>query len=277
MNSGRFKVVLIAIALCLMAGATSWCADAKAPTSADNKRSVRVACLPIRSVSGNLELNYRRAERVIEQIFEKKIKPDIIILPEIFGSGYYPSTDLRPYAEDRDSKYLQRLRGLSKKGDCMIIVGFLLKVENGIKNSAVIYDRGVELGIHSKSSLFVSKTDPRSDEVTLLVPGDGIEVWDTRFGKFAVLLCYENIAPEDNWSKVASRVDYILSLYDHGGDPVDINIGKSKQHGKPSAWTNATGTAGGTDTKGNVIAYCRLKSTQEIVGGDLAIFADLKF
>ncbi len=172
--------------------------------------SIKVSAISLATVDGLVESNYQRALRLAEIAMEGK--PDIVLLPEAFAAGYC-GADLAAYAETRDSQWLSAFRGLSRKGDCMIVFGYLEKVEQGIMNGAMIYDRGEEVGVHYKHSLWPDDNRPYRDERTLMLPGPGIEVFDTRFGRMGVLICWENWF-DQNWDQVAAgHADFVLSPY----------------------------------------------------------------
>lgn len=251
-----------------------------ASTGQDTGRDATIAAISVSTLDGAVESNYDRACRLCEIALASK--PDIILLPEAFAAGY-PGTDLSPYAEARESGNLAKFRDLSRRAGCMIVLGYLEKVRDGFKNAVVIFDSGDVIGRHYKSSLWKDDKRPYRDETTLMIPGDGIEVFDTRLGRLAVVICYENYVAA-NWAAVAPKVDLILSPYNCEHDPADENIARSKLHGVPSAWADRTGTvyagaaeyapnmgsAGLVDGEGRVIARSR-PGVEEIVIGRLKL------
>jgi predicted amidohydrolase len=241
-------------------------------------RELTVAAISVSTLDGAIESNYDRAYRLCEVALASK--PDIILLPEAFAAGY-PGANLSPYAEPKESSQLRRFRDLSGRAGCMIVLGYLERVPNGIQNAVVIFDSGEAVGRHYKSSLWKDKKRPYRDEATLMIPGSGIEIFETRFGRLAVITCFENYVPA-NWALVSPKVDFILSPYNCEHDPGDENIALSKLHGVPSAWADRTGTvfaggnkfaanlgsAGLVDAEGRVIARSR-PGIEEIVLGKL--------
>ena len=241
-------------------------------------QTVRIAAIAVATVDGMVEANYQRAIRLGEISLQDQ--PDIILFPEAFAAGYV-GTDLTPYGEDLDqSPYLQEFRRLSEQGDCLVVVGYLEAAGAGVKNAVALYDRGALLGTHYKSSMWSDDERPYRDERALLVCGEGIEVFATRLGRFAVLICYENTL-EANWREVAPQVDFVLSPYNCQGDPSHYNLDQAKRFGLPSAWADRTGTvyagdkfkpnpgtAGLCDAQGNIIAISP-PGVEQIVVGEL--------
>ncbi len=204
-------------------------------------RTVRIAAVAVATVDGMVESNYARALRLAE--ISLKYKPDIILLPEAFAAGYC-GKPLAEFAEDgQKSEHLARFRKLSADGGCMIVVCYLEKVpgDRRVRNVAAIYDRGQLLGRHYKHSLWVDRDRPYRDEPSQMIPGGPIEIYATRLGRFAVLICFENMLPA-NLDALRGKVDYVLSPYNSEHDLSDINIGTARRLGIPSAWVDRTGT-----------------------------------
>lgn len=228
-------------------------------------RNVRIAALAVATIDGLLDANYRRAIRMTEIALE--MKPDIVLLPEAFAAGY-PGGDLAALAETPDSRYLAEFRDLARRSGAMIVLGYLERVGRGIRNAVVIYDEGRTLGSHYKSKLWPDKERPYRDEASFMVPGDGVEVFETRFGRMAILICYETGFPE-LWAGLAGKVDFALTPYNCEQDPLpNAVLQKYRTESRiPSAWADRVGmtwagdryksnlgSAGLVDADGHVIA-----------------------
>lgn len=202
-------------------------------------KTLKVAAIALATVDGLVDANYQRALRLTEIAEENH--PDIILLPEAFAAGY-PGNDLSLYAETfQTSKYLRDFRNRSLQYNCMIVLGFLEKIPEGVRNAVVIFDRGETVGIHYKSSLWADNKRPYRDEKRLLIPGKGMEVFKTRFGRMGLLTCYENMI-EENWDSLQGKVDFVVSPYNCEGDPAQHNIKGSRKINVPSIWADRVGT-----------------------------------
>jgi len=242
-------------------------------------QTIRIAAIAVATVDGMVEANYQRAIRLGEISLQDQ--PDIILFPECFASGYI-DTDLTPYGEDLEcSPYLQEFCRLSERGDCLVVVGYLEAAGEGVKNAVALYDRGVLLGTHYKSSMWADDERPYRDERALLIPGDRIEVFETDLGRFAVLICYENTL-EENWREVAPRVDFVLSPYNCQAEPSHYNVDQATRFHLPSAWADRTGTvyagnkfrpnpgtAGLVDAEGHIIGIS-MPGVEDIIVGELS-------
>ena len=118
-----------------------------------------------------------------------------------------------------------------------------------------------------------------------MIAGKEIEVFQTRLGCFAVLICYENSIAA-NWDSLRGKVDYVLSPYNCEGDQSEHNIRNAKRLAIPSAWADRTGTvycgndymmnrgtAGIVDASGSVVAHSQV-GAEVIAVGEIQINAN---
>jgi len=246
-------------------------------------RKVKIAAIALATVDGMLENNYARALRMAE--ISLQYKPDIILLPEAFAAGYC-GRPLAAFGEEvAHSEPLAKFRRLSANAQCMIVLGYLEKVEGDrrVRNAVAIFDRGQLLGSHYKHDMWPDAKRPYRDEPSLMVAGKEIEIFNTRLGRFAVLICYEN-SLATNWDALRGKVDFVLSPYNCQGDPSHHNGANARRLAIPSAWDDRTGTvycggggymmnpgtAGLVDAHGKTIAHSRA-GTEKIVVGELEI------
>ncbi len=244
---------------------------------------VKIAAIALATVDGMLENNYARGLRMAE--ISLQYKPDIILLPEAFAAGFC-GTALANYGEEvAKSEHLAKFRRLSARAQCMVVLGYLEKIDGDrrVRNAVAIFDRGQLLGRHYKRNLWPDSKRPYRDEPSLVVTGKEIEIFTTRLGRFAVLICYENSLAA-NWDELRGKVDFVLSPYNCQGDPSHNNGANARRLGIPSAWADRTGTvycgdgryamnpgtAGLVGPNGNTIAHSRA-GTEKIVVGELEL------
>jgi predicted amidohydrolase len=132
------------------------------------------------SLTDNVELNYEKLARILDELE----KGSLVLLPEMFFCGF-------DYARMEEfallSSYIvEKLRLASKEKELMICGTVPEKSEEGIKNTAILIDRGEVLGKRSKIKLF-----PPFEEDKHFVPGRENTVFDTRFGRVGILICFE--------------------------------------------------------------------------------------
>ncbi len=126
-------------------------------------------------------------------------KADLVIFPELALTGYFLKDLVPDVALSLDSPEISRLKRLS--ADIAIAVGFVEATSDyRFFNSAIYLDKGEIVHLHRKVYL---PTYGLFDEQRYLARGDRFRAFDTRFGRFGMLIC------EDLWHLSAP---YILAM-----------------------------------------------------------------
>lgn len=158
---------------------------------------------------------------------------DLIVFPELALSGYFLK-DLVPEAARRiDSPEILRLIELSR--GISIAIGFVEETDDyHFYNSALYLEDGTIRHLHRKVYL---PTYGLFDEQRYLARGESFRGFDTKFGRFGMLIC------EDMWHLSAS---YILAM---DGATTLICLSSSPSRGiegdslgSASAWQRLTST-----------------------------------
>ena len=123
----------------------------------------------------------------------------IICLQELVASEYFcfeENYDHFDLAEAVDGPTVSHFATLAKELSTVIIVPFFERRASGLyHNSAAVIDAdGTTLGIYRKMHI---PDDPGFLEKFYFSPGDlGFKVFDTRYGKISVLICWDQWFPE---------------------------------------------------------------------------------
>ncbi|MBX7208638.1 MAG: carbon-nitrogen hydrolase [Verrucomicrobiaceae bacterium] len=123
----------------------------------------------------------------------------IVCLQELFLTPYFCKTEdtrLFDLAEAVPGKTTDTLAKLAKKLGVVIIASLFEKRAPGLyhNTTAVIDADGKYLGKYRKMHI---PEDPGFNEKFYFTPGDlGYRVWDTKFGKIGVLICWDQWYPE---------------------------------------------------------------------------------
>ncbi len=152
-------------------------------------RKVRLATVHLQPREGKTaEEKCRQFAPLIEEAARQKA--DLVVLPEtltIYGSG-------RSYTECAEpipgpsTEYFARL---AKQHDLYIVAGLLERDGRLIYNVAVLLGPdGNIVGKYRKVTL------PRGEIEGGIMPGREYPVFDTRFGKLAMMICYDGFFPE---------------------------------------------------------------------------------
>lgn len=123
----------------------------------------------------------------------------IVCLQELFLTPYFcrtQDTDLFDLAETIPGPTTDALQPLAKELGVVIIASLFEKRGPGLyHNTAAIIDAdGALLGRYRKMHI---PQDPGFEEKFYFTPGDlGYKVWDTKFGRIGVLICWDQWYPE---------------------------------------------------------------------------------
>ena len=122
----------------------------------------------------------------------------ILCLPELYRTSYFPQYDDREasvYAETIPGASTRAFSALAREEGVVIVVPLYEQTADGEHyNTAVVIDAdGRLLPPYRKVHI---PFDPRFYEKTYFRPGDRYLVYDTRYGRIAVLICYDQWFPE---------------------------------------------------------------------------------
>ncbi|MDD1701375.1 MAG: agmatine deiminase family protein [Methanoregula sp.] len=122
----------------------------------------------------------------------------IICLPELFRTRYFPQqigTDVTSYAESIPGESTQAFARLAKQYTAVIIVPVFERSPSGrYYNAAVVID--ADGSLHAPYHKIHIPQDPKFFEKGYFYPGENYAVHDTRYGRLAVLICYDQWFPE---------------------------------------------------------------------------------
>ncbi len=137
-----------------------------------------------------------------------ELSPDrtLVLLPELFPSGYDPELAAKEYAEERDGYTFSRISALARKKRIYISFGYPEKGGQGrVYNSQLLVGPdGSELANYRKIHL----TKPEEE---LYTPGDSIVVADTEIGLIGLMICWDLAFPELARSLTLNGAEIILA------------------------------------------------------------------
>jgi len=149
-------------------------------------------------VVDNKEENVNKAEKMIRKAVTEE-GANVVALPEIFN-GPYSIEAMKETAEPENGPSSQRLAALAKELGIVIIGGSIAEAAGDlIYNTSYTFDeKGECIGRHRKMHLF-DVDIPNGitfQESSIVAPGNDITVFDTRYGRFGVAICYDMRFPE---------------------------------------------------------------------------------
>ncbi|MDD1750803.1 MAG: peptidyl-arginine deiminase, partial [Methanothrix sp.] len=151
------------------------------------------------SVSEDLDLNLKRTMEKVKEAASKGAQ--IVCLQELFRTRYFPQwddKDARALAETIPGPSTEAFSKLAEELQIVVIVPVFEKDESGYYNSVAVIDAdGSLLPTYRKVHI---PHDPLFYEKSYFTPGEEIRIYDTRYAKFAALICF------DQWFPEAARV-----------------------------------------------------------------------
>ncbi|MBI2952543.1 carbon-nitrogen hydrolase family protein [bacterium] len=143
--------------------------------------------------------NLRRADRLID--IAAQDRPDIICLPELFGSLWVPHDRAAEVAEPVPGPTTDLAAGKAKKYGTYIICPLYEKRGDEVYNSAAVIDRqGQIVGVYEKRHPVTSSFDFTQFE-SGVTPGQEVKVFDLDFGRIGILICFDIGWPQD-WARL---------------------------------------------------------------------------
>ena len=160
------------------------------PQTAPPSRKVRVAAIyarPSGAQSGYQAV--QQAGQYAQQVAATS-HPDVIVMGELLNTVGFAGT-LDSEAETIPGPSSDYLASIARSYQVNIVFGMVEKAGNLLFNAAVLIDRnGTIIGKHHKVQL------PLAEASSGISPGSAVEVFDTDFGKVALLICQETSFPE---------------------------------------------------------------------------------
>jgi predicted amidohydrolase len=146
----------------------------------------KIAVVQFKITPQNPKRNFERVEKFIQQAVEKNA--NVIIFPEdcITGSIFGDRTKL-----DHDFSYRNTFQQLAKKYRIDIVAGSFMEgaPRGAFSTSYYIDSRGKVLAGYQKTNLYHS-------ERYFLNPGTEVAVFDTKYGKAGIVICWDIMFPE---------------------------------------------------------------------------------
>lgn len=123
---------------------------------------------------------------------------DVVVLPEMFSCPYSREYFHREAARGH-ADVCRRLSGWARENQVVLVGGSVPEAEGGLLyNTSFVYDAdGSLLARHRKVHLFdVDLPGMRFHESHTFTPGKDVTVFDTRFGRFGLAVCFDVRFPE---------------------------------------------------------------------------------
>ncbi|MCM3763155.1 nitrilase family protein [Alkalihalobacillus oceani] len=152
---------------------------------------VNIACIQMEPVFGDIPGNTRKSIELINQASNKGA--NIIVLPELCNSGYVFNSRIEALSlaeEIPSGPTVQSWIRVAKENDVYIVAGINEKEGDKLYNSAVLIGPEGYIGTYRKNHLW-------NEEKYYFEEGNlGFPVFETKYGKLGILVCYDIWFPE---------------------------------------------------------------------------------
>ena len=149
---------------------------------------IKVCAAQMEVKSLNMEENLRKVRSLIKEASSKNC--DIVCFPELFLTGPLGEKNFE-YAQEVPGEYTEEFSKLAKENGLYIVMGSITEKDgNSCYNTTVLIDdSGKIIGKYRKINLW-------NGEKIYKKAGDEVSVFDTKFGKIGLEICWDLAFPE---------------------------------------------------------------------------------
>lgn len=183
-------------------------------------RTVTVAAIQMK-MAAEPEANIKKADRMVREAAARGAQ--IILLPELFERPYFCQErqyDYYNYALPlQENPAIRQLQDTARELEVVLPVSFYERDETRLFNSVAMLDAdGTVLGVYRKTHI---PDDHYYQEKFYFTPGNtGFKVWDTRYGRIGVGICWDQWFPEAARCMALAGAELLLYPTAIGSEPI---------------------------------------------------------
>ena len=169
----------------------------------------------------SVEENIAKADKMVRKAASEGAK--IILLPELFERQYFcqeRNYDYYLYARSlEEDEAVNHFKKVAAELDVVLPISFYEKDVNVFYNTTAVIDAdGSVLGIYRKTHI---PDDHYYQEKFYFTPGDtGFKVWDTRYGKIGIGICWDQWFPETARGMAVQGAEILFYPTAIGSEPI---------------------------------------------------------
>ncbi len=173
----------------------------------------------------DVDENIARGEKLVRDAAAKGAQ--IILLQELFERNYFCQKQKPAYLEFattiEENPAVKHFTKIAKELNVVLPISIYERAGNCLYNSVVIIDAdGENLGTYRKSHI---PDGPGYNEKYYFTPGDtGFKVWQTRYAKIGVGICWDQWFPECARSMALQGAELLFYPTAIGSEPHDASI-----------------------------------------------------
>ncbi len=168
---------------------------------------MKIALISARPKLADKESNLKTMENYI-----KKTKADFYVFGELFLSGYNCKDELRDLAETINGPSIERIKKIAREKKCYIVFGMPLEDENIkglIYNAAILIHPDGKVDNYNK--WFLVTFGPFEEKI-FFDEGEELNVFETKYGKIGLPICYDLFFPEISKSLALQGADILIYI-----------------------------------------------------------------
>ena len=162
------------------------------------------------SNSGTIESNLEKSIQAIKDAANNNA--DLVLFPEVQFTEFfpqYPGLDVTKYAMSLESPIIHQLCKVCKENKIMAVPNVYLLEDGKTYDASILIDQdGTIQGI--QKMVHVAQAEQFYEQDYYTPANDGFKVFDTRFGKIGIVVCFDRHYPESIRSEVLLGADLIL-------------------------------------------------------------------
>lgn len=169
----------------------------------------------------SVEENIAKADKMVRKAASEGAK--IILLPELFERQYFcqeRNYDYYLYARSlEEDEAVNHFKKVAAELEVVLPISFYEKDVNVFYNTTAVIDAdGSVLGIYRKTHI---PDDHYYQEKFYFTPGDtGFKVWDTRYGKIGIGICWDQWFPETARGMAVHGAEILFYPTAIGSEPI---------------------------------------------------------
>ena len=166
---------------------------------------MKIAAIQMDMAFARPEENFPKAAALVRQAAEQQ--PDVILLPETWNVGFYPTENLPALADREARQTLAAFSALAKELQVNLVAGSVAAAfADGVRNTSLAFDRaGNCVSRYDKTHLF---SPMREDDY--FIRGDGIAAYSFDGLACGTEICYDIRFPELTRTLTVKGLDFLF-------------------------------------------------------------------
>ncbi len=183
-------------------------------------RKVKVGAVQM-SMTDNIDENIKKADSLVRMAAADGC--NIVLLPELFENLYFCQErnydNYKLAQETENNTAVKHFKEVAKELGIVLPISFYEKDVNSVYNSVAVIDSDGNIsGVYRKSHI---PDDHFYQEKFYFTPGNtGFKVWDTKFGKIGVGICWDQWFPESARCMALMGAELIFYPTAIGSEPI---------------------------------------------------------